>query len=82
MQGVSINLFIKTGKKKKNDLGEVYHFDLQGKRDYKYDFLFDNSFKSIGFKKLVLESKYNFFVPKNFADVEQYNKGFKMDSLC
>ncbi len=82
MQGVSINLFIKTGKKRKNDLGEVYHFDLQGKRDYKYDFLFDNSFKSIGFKKLVLESKYNFFVPKNFADVEQYNKGFKMDSLC
>jgi predicted helicase len=82
MQGVSINLFIKTGKKKKNDLGEVYHFDLQGKRDFKYDFLFDNSFKSIGFKKLVLESKYNFFVPKNFADVEQYNKGFKMDSLC
>jgi predicted helicase len=81
MQGVSINLFIKTGKKHKSDLGSVFHFDLQGKRDYKYDFLFENSFKSIDFKKLEMESKYNFFVPKNFANVEQYNKGFKMDSL-
>ena len=81
MQGVSINLFIKTGKKRKSDLGEVYHFDLQGKRDYKYDFLLENSFKSIAFEKLDIESKYNFYVPKNFADVEQYNEGFKMDSL-
>jgi len=28
MQGVSINIFVKTGKKKKNTLGEVFHFDL------------------------------------------------------
>jgi hypothetical protein len=33
MQGVSINLFVKTGKKKENELGEVFHYDLFGKRD-------------------------------------------------
>ncbi|MBP8888290.1 MAG: N-6 DNA methylase, partial [Flavobacterium sp.] len=39
MQGVSINIFVKTGNKKKNELGKVFHYDLQGKRDFKYDFL-------------------------------------------
>src|SRR5690554_1092816 len=39
MQGVSINIFVKTNKKKKTELGEVYHFDLQGKRNHKYETL-------------------------------------------
>ena len=39
MQGVSINIFIKTGKKKTNELGKVFHYDLFGKREYKYEFL-------------------------------------------
>ncbi len=34
MQGVSINIFIKTGKKKKNDLGQIFHSNLQGKREF------------------------------------------------
>ena len=38
-QGVSINIFVKTGKKKSNELGKVFHFDLYGKREMKYDFL-------------------------------------------
>lgn len=33
MQGVSINLFVKTGKKKKDELGKVLHYDLYGKRE-------------------------------------------------
>jgi len=49
-QGVSINIFVKTGKKKPNELGEVCHYDLFGKRDLKYDFLIENSLKSIDFK--------------------------------
>lgn len=39
MQGVSINLFVKTGKKKDTELGELLHYDLQGKREAKYEFL-------------------------------------------
>jgi predicted helicase len=31
MQGVSINLFVKTNKKAKNELGKVFHYDLFGK---------------------------------------------------
>ncbi|HMP30107.1 MAG TPA: hypothetical protein PKD85_10930, partial [Saprospiraceae bacterium] len=44
MQGVSINIFVKTGKKKLDELGKVFHFDLFGKREMKYDFLIENSF--------------------------------------
>ncbi|MGE3613722.1 MAG: N-6 DNA methylase, partial [Sulfurimonas sp.] len=36
MQGVSINIFVKTTKSKK--LADVYHCDLYGKREFKYDF--------------------------------------------
>jgi predicted helicase len=39
MQGVSINLFVKTGKKKQSELGKIYHSDLYGLRDEKYDYL-------------------------------------------
>lgn len=52
MQGVSINLFVKTGKKKADELAEVFHYDLFGKRDLKYDFLSNNSIKTIDYKKL------------------------------
>ena len=39
MQGVSINIFVKTGKKKKGDLAQVFHQDVYGDRESKYDFL-------------------------------------------
>jgi predicted helicase len=52
MQGVSINIFIKTGKKKINELGEILQFDLQGKRDLKYEYLNLNSLQSIPWGKV------------------------------
>lgn len=62
MQGVSINLFIKTGKKKEKELGKVFHYDLYGKRELKYDFLIENSIKTIEFDELKPEKPYVFFV--------------------
>ena len=81
MQGVSINIFVKTGKKKKNTLGEVFHFDLQGKRDFKYDFLSENSMSSLDWKKLEYTQPNYFFTSKNFDGVKDYEKGFKLDQL-
>nr|WP_315133262.1 type ISP restriction/modification enzyme [uncultured Flavobacterium sp.] len=72
MQGVSINLFVKTGKKKKEDLAEVFHYDLFGKRDLKYDFLIDNSLKTIPYKKVEFEHPNYFFVNKNLNDLDNY----------
>lgn len=80
MQGVSINVFIKTGKKKPKELGKVFHFDLQGKRDFKYEFLNQN-LKDLKWNNLECVEPNYFFVPKNFDELENYNKGFKINEL-
>jgi predicted helicase len=81
MQGVSINLFVKTGKKSKEDLGKIFHYDLFGKRDYKYDFLSENSIKSIPYKELPNVAPNYFFVSKNFEQQTQYDKGLLVNEL-
>ncbi len=81
MQGVSINIFIKTGKKLKNELGQVFHSNIQGKRDFKYITLNESTFKLIQWNKLEYTQPNLFFVPKNFGDIKDYQIGFKIDEL-
>lgn len=81
MQGVAITVFVKSGKKKKNELGEVFHYDLFGKRDTKYDFLTDKSLDSIHFEKLVPNSPNYFFIPKNEVGRTFYESGFGIEKL-
>jgi len=81
-QGVSVNLFIKTGKKKADELGKVCHYDLYGKREHKYVFLRQNSIKQVGFKKYLPNAEPNyFFVPKNFEKEEEYKKFFQISDI-
>lgn len=81
MQGVSINIFVKTGKKKKSELGNVYHFDLQGLREFKYDFLNNNSLKTIVWDNLKFDRPNYFFVKKDFKDESEYKMGFSTNEL-
>ena len=81
MQGVSINLFVKTGKKKTNQLAEFYHYDLYGKRDLKYNFLAENNIKSIPFNRLINQSPMYYMVPKDYELKESYEKGFEIFKL-
>jgi predicted helicase len=78
MAGVSINIFVKTGKKKKNEVGKVYHFDSFGKREVKYNFLNDNSLKTINWNLLQINEPYYFFSPKNLSDKSSYDLGFDL----
>jgi predicted helicase len=80
MQGVSINIFVKTYKKKQNELGEVFHYDLQGKRDFKYNFLNQN-LKDLHWNNLNYDKQNYFFVKKDFKDVKDYELGFKITEL-
>ena len=80
-QGVSINIFVKTGKKKKEDLGKLFHFDLYGKREFKYDFLTENSLKSLSFQELEPNKPNFFFVHKNNDGLVEYENGFKVNDL-
>lgn len=81
MQGVSINLFVKTGKKKKHELGQVFHAELKGKREFKYDVLKKNYLGNIIWRQLVYAQPNWFFVPKIFDEIKEYEKGFKIYDL-
>ena len=81
MQGVSINLFVKTGKKGKDELGKVYHKDLYGLRQQKYDFLDGATLGNVGYEEMSPKAPMYFFVPKDFGLEEEYNKGFKVNEL-
>jgi len=80
-QGVSINFFIKTGKKKSNELGQVFHYDLYGKRELKYDFLIENNLKTTQYQKLENIGPHYFFTPKDFDEQKTYDKGFHLLKL-
>src|SRR5690554_7076998 len=80
-QGVSINVFVKTGKKKANELGEVLHFDLYGKRDFKYDFLNKSSLTNIPFVNIPNKAPDYFMVQKDFELESKYQKGLSVNEL-
>jgi len=79
MQGVSINIFVKTGKK--NKLGKIYHSELFGKRQIKYANLSKKTYSTIKWNLLENKGPYYFFVPKDFKLEDKYIKGFKIDKL-
>ena len=81
MQGVAITIFVKTGKKKANELGKVFHYDLYGKREMKYDFLLENSLKTVEYKELKPEKPNMFFVPVNNTVNKIYELGFYIGDL-
>ena len=80
-QGVSINIFIKTGKKKSNELAKVYHAELFGEREKKYEYLNGNDFLTAGYKELTPIEPHYFFVPKDFSTQKEYDKGFSVEKL-
>jgi predicted helicase len=80
-QGVSINIFIKKGQKKKETLAKIYHYDLLGIRQKKYEFLFDSALGSIIYNDIESGAPFFFFVPKNNSEEGRYNEGFPVKDL-
>ncbi|TKZ36285.1 type ISP restriction/modification enzyme [Brachyspira catarrhinii] len=92
MQGVSINIFIKNSNSSlrgsetaeainQDILAKVYHYDLFGKREDKYKFLFDNSLNNIEWKELKLESPFFLFVPQDENKKAEYDKGYSVKDM-
>ena len=81
MQGVSINIFVKTGRKNKGESATIYHQELYGARENKYSILNDASLSTISWNKLSPIEPYYFFVPKDFSVQDEYERGFKVDEL-
>ncbi len=81
MQGVSINLFIKTGKKAKGALGRVFHHSLYGKREDKYRALHGETLASLQWANIEYSAPEYYFLLKNFKNIEEYLYGFKVNEL-
>lgn len=81
MQGVSINIFVKTDKKRKNELGQLFNYDLYGKREFKYNFLNDNSLKSLKWNSLENTQPNYFFVKKDYDTQKKYSEGFNVSEI-
>lgn len=79
-QGVSINIFVRKNENK-TGLGTVYHSEIFGKRDSKFETLNKSDVEKIKWQKLDYSEPYFFFVPKDFGQNVEYEKGFKIDEL-
>ncbi|MBW2106932.1 MAG: N-6 DNA methylase, partial [Deltaproteobacteria bacterium] len=78
-QGVAVALYEKLEKPPKEK--KVYYADLWGLRDEKYKYLFDNDVASTKWQELKSTSPYYFFVPKDFALQEDYEKFWKVTEI-
>ena len=78
-QGVSINLFCRTKNHQKDC--QVYHFDLFGSREDKYNYLNNHCLSDVCWEELNPKVPQYFFVPKDFSVQEEYEKGFKIGEL-
>lgn len=80
-QGVSINIFVKTGKKKTDELAKVYHTELFGKREKKYDFLNNNLMYSIKYTEIKPTKPYYIFLSRDIFKLMDYNNYINLTDL-
>lgn len=79
-QGVAISIFVRNVNEGKA-LGNVYHAEVYGKRRNKFESLDESDIQNIKWKKLDYSAPNYFFVPKDFGESAEYNKGFKINEL-
>lgn len=68
-QGVAIALFIKNKKPGKT---KVFHADIWGRREEKYDWLENTKFERDDYIKIEPQSPYYFFVRRNTEKIKEY----------
>lgn len=85
-QGVSIIIAIKhkrdTGKKAPaKPLAQVFHGDLWGRREDKYQALFDSSLASFDWQHIQPQEPQFAFIPRDYALEAQYQQGFAVQDF-
>jgi len=72
-QGVAIAFFVKRGGETE-ELATVYHADLWGPRDGKYDWLLEHDVATTGWQETQPKPEFYLFVPRDEAALERYNE--------
>ena len=78
-QGVSINIFVKTGKSQSDK--KIFYNELIGSRENKYNFLNSKNVKNIEWQLLDPSDPYFFFSTKNFEFKDIYNSFIPLDEI-
>ena len=78
-QGVSIGIFIK--EENNTDLATVYHSDLWGSRESKYELLQQLSLDTVEWEKIEPSSPFYLFIPQDTDLLEEYNQGWKITDI-
>ncbi|MCA0387126.1 MAG: N-6 DNA methylase [Bacteroidetes bacterium] len=80
MQGVSINLFIKTGKKI-GKYGQILHSEIFGIRDIKYAQLLGISLPELNWQLIPIGDSNHFFTPVNYMEMSDYQLFFPLNKI-
>jgi predicted helicase len=81
-QGVAIIVAIKRLQKdKKKPLAKVYHADLWGAREPKYEALDTGRLTTMPFKVLDVRDPFYFFIRQNYDDSAEYQAGFAVNEI-
>lgn len=78
-QGVAIAIFIKTEKNPKSC--RIYHYDLFGLRQNKYNTLQELNITNTDWKEISPKSPFYLFVPRNEELLEKYNRGLNLHDI-
>src|SRR4030043_2188931 len=78
-QGVAIAIFIKKRGKRKDC--SVYHSDVWGLRDDKYDWLQTNDIKTTKWEKISPKSEFYLFIPRDETLFKQYENSPKITDV-
>ena len=77
-QGVAIAVFIKNNQDKEN---MIFHRDLFGSREFKYEWLREQAFSQNNYEKLFPVSPYYFFVPSKTKEISHYLDWMKINEI-
>lgn len=80
-QGVSIFIGVKKPKAKTQKLATVWHRELFGSRQQKYDLLDTSKGLHDGFEKITPDAPHYFFVQANYDLQSEYNLGISLNEL-
>ncbi|MDI6811293.1 MAG: N-6 DNA methylase [archaeon] len=79
-QGVAIAIYVKLDKPLEEK--KVYYADVWGlRKEVKYPYLFENDVESMDWQELEPKEPYYFFVPKDFALQEEYERFWKITDI-
>ena len=78
--GVCISLLVKH-KQSQGGLAKVYYHEVYGLRTAKEDFLNSYTFQDVPWQELSVRTPHYYFVPKDFAQQEEYMRGFGIQEL-